>query len=100
MRTEINLDWQNFMVILVVAIAFSIIGFNIAKLTTPIQEPIDLQEINCLTSQDLNTDHLDAVVILSRFCEGQGLQSGVYWQQDQNGNVYAIPICIQPQGAE
>ena len=49
----------------------------------------------CLTTTDLNRSDMSAVIVLSRFCEGMGLQSSVYWQRDMNGNVYGLPICLE-----
>lgn len=50
---------------------------------------------DCLTAQDLNRSDIGTAIVLSRFCEGLGLQSSVYWQRDLNGNVYALPVCVQ-----
>ena len=51
---------------------------------------------NCLTIQDLNRQDLIGVIQLSRFCEGMGFASNLLWQQDNNGNSYALPVCVQP----
>ncbi len=50
-----------------------------------------------LTTADLNREDIMASIVLSRFCEGMGLRSSVYWQQDAQGNVYGLPICLQQQ---
>jgi len=60
-----------------------------------IEQPVSTGTQNCLTSLDLNRDDIGASIVLSRFCEGLGLQSSVYWQQDEGGQVYAMPICMQ-----
>jgi hypothetical protein len=49
----------------------------------------------CLTINDLNRSDIGASIVLSRFCEGMGLQSSVLWQQDQQGNEYGVPICLK-----
>jgi len=49
----------------------------------------------CLTVADLNRSDIVTSIVLSRFCEGMGLQSSVYWQRDINGNVYGLPVCLE-----
>lgn len=49
---------------------------------------------SCLTSADLNRSDLANVVIFSRFCEGLGLSSSIYWQRDEANHVYGLPVCV------
>lgn len=76
-------------------------GISIAVITAALwtTEPTQPAEATpaCLTTTDLNRDDLGAVITLTRFCEGLGLQSNIYWQTDDQNNVYGIPICTQPQ---
>ena len=67
----------------------SVVGF-----LEPTSEPL---EVDCLSSVDLNRSDLASVIVFSRFCEGLGLQSSVYWQQDSDGKTYGLPVCIQLQ---
>ena len=54
---------------------------------------------SCLTSADLNRSDIGASIVLSRFCEGMGLQSSVIWQNDvDTGTEYGIPICQKLKG--
>jgi len=52
--------------------------------------------VDYLSTSDLNRSDIQASILMSRFCEGLGLQSSVYWQQDAQGNVFGQPICLQP----
>jgi len=53
--------------------------------------------VDYLSTADLNRSDIQASILLSRFCEGLGLQSSVYWQQDAEGNVFGQPICLPGQ---
>ncbi len=73
-----------------------IVGYLIAGATAAPASKDNAQK--CLTIQDLNRQDLIGVITLSRFCEGLGLASSVLQQQDLNGNVYGLPVCVpQPQ---
>jgi len=86
---EIIIHWEVIGKIVVVAIlCLGIATLGLSFIDTPQGE-----ECNCLTTVDLNRTDLSAVIILSRFCEGMGLQSSVIWRQI-DGNVYAEPICV------
>lgn len=65
----------------------------VATIYTP--EPIFTLREECLTATDLNRSDIGASIVLSRFCEGMGLQSSVLWQQDSQGNEYGVPICLR-----
>ena len=79
----------------------SIIGLVMFDDTLP--EPIvgglldEPEQLPCLTTADFNNDHLGAIVVMSRFCEGLGLRSSVYWQVDEQGNEFANPVCVVAQ---
>lgn len=83
----INASW-------IVATILFIIGISIGVLLTPCQECQQSQQTACLTTTDLNYQHLNTIISLSRFCEGLGLQSAVYPQQDDQNNFYGLPICL------
>lgn len=87
---EVNL-WLAIPVIavFVIGIVVGIVGTQeILKPNNVYQEPV-----NCLKTTDLNRDDVAAGIILSRFCEGLGLQSNIYWQTDDQNTPYGIPIC-------
>lgn len=80
--------------ILAVILAIAIVGV-VGYWIGTIEQPFSTETQNCLTSLDLNREDIGASIILSRFCEGLGLQSSVYWQQDEQGQKYGMPICMQ-----
>lgn len=83
---------QAFFAFLLSIIALTI-GIVIAPyFNIPLQENQD--QVTCLQTTDLNREDIGMAILLTRFCEGQGLQSSIYWQQDLNGNVYGMPICL------
>ena len=91
MKIEFDLNWKGVVIsFVIVVIAFGI-GFLSGLRTVPETGPVT----NCLTVSDLNRSDIATGIILSRFCEGMGLNSSIFWQQDQNGNVYGLPICVQ-----
>jgi len=81
---------KNDLKIIAIAIVILIVGAG-GYLAGASQQPI---EFDCLTTQDLNRTDIGAGVVLSRFCEGMGLHSSIYWQQDEQGQKYGLPICI------
>lgn len=90
MKTEIEVEKT------IVIFGFLIGAAILGAVLNPCQE-CQQQQIDCLTPADLNAEHLNAVISLSRFCEGLGLQSTVYWQQDDLNRSFAVPVCIEVQ---
>lgn len=93
MKVAIEISWlkaAKFLAVLAVGIA---IGYVIAVSAMPAVVGQG-GEIDFLTSADLNRQDIQASILLSRFCEGLGLRSSVYWQRDLNGNVFGTPICL------
>jgi uncharacterized membrane protein len=79
-------------------IAFVIVSLIIGLIIFPVTtQSINSTQPQCLTAADLNRGDIVTSIVLSRFCEGMGSQSSVYWQQTQDGNSYGIPICLQIQ---
>lgn len=58
----------------------------------------EVGEFGCLTSLDLNRDDLWDVVFLSHDCEAMGYMTVPYWQEDEEGNQFFIPVCIEVDG--
>ena len=85
---KIDITWQ----VTAKIMAIFILGVVIGTVWMPFIGTSE-KECNCLTTVDLNRTDLSAVIVLSRFCEGMGLQSSVIWRQI-DGNVYAEPICV------
>lgn len=81
-------DWK----IAGLLIALAVIGYGCYVLGTG--QSAD-NSAGCLTTADLNRTDIETAIVLSRFCEGIGLQSSVYWQQDEQGQKYGMPICVQ-----
>ena len=95
MKVELNLEGKRIAGILVIAVIGIAIGYALATIAP--QSSIGPAGLGYLTTADLNREDIGASIVLSRFCEGMGLKSSVYWQQDQQGNVYGLPICLQAQ---
>jgi len=74
-------------VIVLLAIGFCA-GYLVPKETGTVNATLSLSQ------KDLNI--LGNLSYLSGHCERLGLASSVYVQQDQNGNAYGVPICVQP----
>jgi len=100
MKLEMEVSWQAITKLLVVGIVGIAIGYGLALATVPEPEPVQALNENYLTSSDLNRSDIQASILLSRFCEGLGFNSGIYWQQDAEGNVFGTPICLPPQQAQ
>jgi len=76
-------------IIIVAIIVLLVIGFLSGYFYPKTQVVTDFN----LSGQDLNT--LGKLSYLAGHCERMGLVSSVYVQQDQNGNRYGLPICIE-----
>ena len=76
-------------IIIVAIIVLLVIGFLLGYLYPRTQA---VSEFN-LSEKDMNT--LGGLSYLSGHCERMGLVSSVYVQQDQNGNKYGLPICLE-----
>ncbi len=96
-----------------VGMVFMILAFSLAYVAMAGQDEVsifgerfvrvagdgeEVEVFGCLTSLDLNRDDLGTVIVLSRHCEGMGLVSSVYWNEDVEGNVYGVPICMRAVG--
>jgi MFS-type transporter involved in bile tolerance (Atg22 family) len=95
MKLEMDLSGKKLAMMAVLVIIGIAIGYGLAMTsgTAGMASPGGTQT---LTTADLNRSDIQASILLSRFCEGMGLQSGVYWQQDAQGNVFGAPICLPP----
>jgi hypothetical protein len=103
MKIEMDVKWATVLQFMIVAIMFFCFGYVMAiympseNSTEKITSCNSAETItNCLTATDLNRSDIGASIVLSRFCEGMGLQSSVLWSQDQQGNEYGMPICVKP----
>lgn len=98
MKLELDLSAGGIARVLVIVLIGLALGFALGLSTGPSAvgyaglESLGPQQ---LTTADLNRQDIGASIILSRFCEGLGLKSSVYWQSDAQGNVYGVPICLQ-----
>jgi len=84
-----------------VAVGF-VIGFVAATMTMQPAAPAAvatdcLKSVDCLTTADLSKEDIAIGSFQARFCEGLGMQSSVYWQQDPEGNTFGTPICLPPE---
>ena len=95
MKVELNLEGRKIAKLLAIAVIGIVIGYTLSMFTGS-PTITGNAPMGYLTSADLNREDIGASIVLSRFCEGLGLQSSVYWQQDPEGNVYGMPICLQP----
>ncbi len=94
MKIEFDIKGKRSGRVLVIVVICLILGFAIGISTGP--AVVGYTGLSGqLTTADLNREDISASIILSRFCEGMGLRSSVYWQQDAQGNVYGMPICLQ-----
>lgn len=75
--------------IIIAIIILLVIGFLLGYLYPREQVVNDFN----LSGTDLNT--LGKLSYLAGHCERMGLVSSVYVQEDQNGNRYGLPICIE-----
>ena len=95
MKLEFELSKRGTSKVIVWLVAGAIIGFLVATTIAP-----SFMGAKCLTAADLNRTDIGNTIVLtsraSRFCEGMGLASNVLAQQDAQGNVYYLPICVQP----
>jgi len=75
-----------------------IVGYALAA---TVLSPNGIAPRSCLTTADLNRTDLGNISVItsqrSRFCEGLGFVSAVRWEQDAQGNVYGVPVCLRPQ---
>ena len=96
MKVELEIDGRRIARVLAVALVGIAIGY---ALSTVVGTPSITGNagMNYLTSADLNREDISASIVLSRFCEGLGLRSSVYWRQDPQGNTYGEPICLPVQ---
>jgi len=96
MKVEIELNWVKIAKLIAILVVGAIIGYAAALATLPPAGATGSigEETNYLTTADLNRQDIQASILLSRFCEGLGLRSSVYWQRDAEGNVYGTPICL------
>jgi len=98
-KVEINLEGKRIARILAIVVVGIAIGYTLS-MVAPANAPANMAgnaPLGYLTTADLNREDIGASIVLSRFCEGMGLRSSVYWQQDAQGNVYGLPICLQAQ---
>lgn len=56
-----------------------------------------INDVECLTVQDLNRSDIVNAAFFARFCEGMGYSSSLFWEKDLNGQIFAIPICVERQ---
>jgi len=99
MKVEMEISWIKAAKLAAVAVIGIIIGYALAvsTVTAPAAgTTVQMEGVDCITNADLNRQDIQASILLSRFCEGQGLQSSVFWQQDDEGNVFGTPICLPP----
>ncbi|MDP2974116.1 MAG: hypothetical protein Q8N60_03635 [Candidatus Diapherotrites archaeon] len=95
MKVEINLEGKRIARVFAIALVGIAIGYTLSMVA-----PANIAgnaPMGYLTTADLNRDDIGASIVLSRFCEGMGLRSSVYWQQDAQGNEYGQPICLRQQ---
>ncbi len=97
MKVEIDMSRGKIAMVLIIGIIGLVIGYGLGLATAPSVGLGTGGGIGYLSSADLNREDIQASILLSRFCEGLGLQSSVYWQQDAEGNVFGTPICLAPQ---
>jgi len=98
MKVEIELNSKQIARILAIVAIGLVIGFVLGMSSGPSLTGYTsvVGTGGYLTTADLNREDIGTSIVLSRFCEGMGLKSSVYWQQDEQGNVYGLPICLQP----
>ncbi len=108
MKLEMDLSGKKLAMMAALVIVGITVGYGIAMTTgtpgmaspggtqTLTTADLNRSETQTLTTADLNRSDIQASILLSRFCEGMGLQSGVYWQEDAQGNVFGAPICLPP----
>jgi len=102
-KLEINLEGKQIARVLAIAAIGVILGYSLSFVTgTESTGLVPMGTGNYITSSDLNREDLGLMSIItsqnSRFCEGMGLVSSVYWQQDDQGNTYGMPICLEKTG--
>lgn len=95
MKVEISVIAGKIAKPLAVVVICLVVGYVFGVLTGP--SLTGHTGMGYLTSSDLNRDDIGTSIVLSRFCEGLGLKSSVYWQQDGQGNIYGEPICLPAQ---
>ena len=94
MRVEFDISRKKTISVVVLLLIGAIIGYSFGLTAA---SPACLPgQANCLTIADLNRQDLGNAITLTRFCEGMGFASSVRWQQDEQGQVYGEPVCIQP----
>lgn len=89
MELKISVTWQT----IIISLLFVGTGFFGGYFFSHQYDP-QINEYN-LSERDMNA--ITKLSYLSGECERQGLVTSVYVQQDINGNMYGIPICITPQ---
>lgn len=95
MKLEVDLKPRKLAGLLVVGVICLAVGYALGMGTG--QGISSAGGVDYLSTADLNRSDIQASILLSRFCEGLGLRSSVYWQKDAEGNVFGQPICLPPQ---
>lgn len=85
MQVNVNITWGQVMVAMALLVIGLLVGYGIPRMS-------EMPELQNLSEKDLNT--IAGINYYGGFCERLGLESNVYVQQDQNGKVYGLPICV------
>jgi len=96
MKVEMDISGKKIAKYVIVGIVLLAVGYGLGMTTGTGFYTMSGGGVDYLSASDLNRSDIQASILLSRFCEGLGLQSSVYWQQDPEGNVFGQPICLEP----